>query len=267
MKRILVTGPDGFVGCTLCKALLAKGFAVLGAQWQPAPLPDGCESVVVGDIGAETDWSAALADVDAVVHLAARVHIMKDTAEDPLDAFRSVNVAGTRRLAEAAAKAGVRRFILMSTIKVNGERTGGGGETEIDMLTQRRKDAKAYNAEENSAENKNLGGLGGFSEAGVRLCSRFTEGDAAASEDAYGISKWEAECALREVAGEMERVVLRAPLIYRPGVKGNMLSLMKLAATGPAAAAGGGSESAESAVCGESGGFHYPLHRAPGRGE
>ena len=81
--------------------------------------------VVVGNIDASTDWSEALKGMEAVVHLAARVHIMDDTAEDPLAAFREVNVDGTRRLAEEAAKAGVKRFVFISSIKVNGEETGG----------------------------------------------------------------------------------------------------------------------------------------------
>ena len=74
-------------------------------------MPDAAETVAVGDIGPDTDWSRALEGIDAVAHLAARVHVMKDTAADPLAAFRAVNTDGTRRLAEQAAASGVRRFV------------------------------------------------------------------------------------------------------------------------------------------------------------
>jgi UDP-glucose 4-epimerase len=122
-EKILVTGPDGFVGSRLCERLLSDEFQVRGAQFVPAPLPDGCESIVVGDLAEATNWDEALAGVDRVVHLAARVHIMNDDAADPLEAFRHVNTAGTRKLAEAAVRAGVKRFVFISTIKVLGEAT------------------------------------------------------------------------------------------------------------------------------------------------
>ena len=125
MQKILVTGPDGFVGYCLCERLLRDGFHVRGAQFAPAPLPQGCESVVVGDLAEATNWAEALAGVDRVVHLAARVHIMDDDASDPLEAFRHVNVEGTRKLAEAAVRAGVKRFVFISSIKVLGEATTG----------------------------------------------------------------------------------------------------------------------------------------------
>src|SRR5262245_37353093 len=86
---------------------------------------------VVGDIGARTDWSHALRDVGCVVHLAARVHVMKPTADDDRH-FHETNVLGTQRLAEAAGACGVRRFIFMSSIKVNGERTTGAPFTALD---------------------------------------------------------------------------------------------------------------------------------------
>lgn len=122
-ERILITGPDGFVGTPLCARLLHDGFVVRGAQLAPAPLPDGCESVVVGDLASSGKWPEALDGVDRVIHLAARVHVMNDTAADPLQAFRHVNVEGTRALAEAAACAGVKRFVFISTVKVLGEAT------------------------------------------------------------------------------------------------------------------------------------------------
>jgi len=83
--------------------------------------PAGVETVQIESIGSETDWSSTLKSVDTVVHLAERVHVMKDTATNPLAAFREINVAGTERLAGMAVKSGVRRFIFISSIKVNGE--------------------------------------------------------------------------------------------------------------------------------------------------
>lgn len=79
------------------------------------------ERVIVGDLGSEQDWRAAVSGVDAVVHLAARVHVMRDVVSDPLTEFRRINVGGTERLARQAAAAGVRRFLFLSSIKVNGE--------------------------------------------------------------------------------------------------------------------------------------------------
>jgi len=133
MKKILVTGPDGFVGTEVCGALLERTHIVRGAQWEANVLPEGCESVVVGDINAGTNWESALKDVDTVVHLAARVHVMNDTSDDPVVAFREVNVEGTRYLAECAAAAGVQHFIFISSIKVNGESTTGKPFTEGDV--------------------------------------------------------------------------------------------------------------------------------------
>ncbi len=122
-QRVLVTGPDGFVGYRLCERLLEDGNVVRGAQFASAPLPDGCEPVIVGDLAEASNWDEALAGVDCVVHLAARVHIMNDDADDPLEAFRHVNVEGTRKLADAAVRAGVKRLVYVSSIKVLGEAT------------------------------------------------------------------------------------------------------------------------------------------------
>jgi nucleoside-diphosphate-sugar epimerase len=120
--QILVPGANGFVGQATCTALRQAGHAVLPAVRVPHGLAG---EIVVGDMHAQTDWRAALAGVDAgidaVVHLAARVHVMNDTAADPLAQYRSVNVAGTLQLAQQAHAAGVRRFVYVSSIKVNGE--------------------------------------------------------------------------------------------------------------------------------------------------
>ena len=119
-QRVLVTGANGFIGGVLCEHLEQHGIAIRRAVRSGAPILPG-NTVAVGDVGPTTDWSEALSGVDAVVHLAARVHVMRDTAADPLAEFRRVNAEGTRRLAQMAAEAGVRRMLLVSSVKVNGE--------------------------------------------------------------------------------------------------------------------------------------------------
>lgn len=124
MGNILVTGATGFVGHHLCEKLLNQGRSVRGtilASELPSALNIGVTPVVVESLSAQTSWHHALIGVDTVIHLAARVHIMDDSAADPLSEFRLVNTEGTRHLAEEAAKSGVRRLVFISTIKVNGE--------------------------------------------------------------------------------------------------------------------------------------------------
>jgi len=184
-ETILVTGANGFIGRALCDALAASRRRVRKAVRTPYPgLPD---AVAVGDVGPATDWRAALEGAREVVHLAARTHVLRETAADPLAEYRRINVAGTEQLARAAAVRGVRRLIFLSSVKVNGELTGE---------------------------------------------RPYTENDAPRPEDAYGVSKWEAEQALARVAAAtgLEVVVLRSPLVYGPGVKGNFLRLMDLVA-------------------------------------
>ena len=134
----------------------------------------------------ESDWSGALKDVTTVIHCAARAHILKDKSNNPLFEYRRVNVDGTLRLAHQAVAAGVRRFIFISSIKVNGEKT--------------------------------------------ELGCPFTADDVPSPIDPYGISKWEAERALLELAKQttMEVVIIRPPLIYGPGVKANFSMLVRL---------------------------------------
>jgi nucleoside-diphosphate-sugar epimerase len=183
--RVLVTGASGFVGRPLCRDLAHRGWRVWAAVRNQARLPEGCEPCIVGDIGPGTDWTEALEGVDAVAHLAARVHVMRDRAQDPLALFRQTNVEGTLRLAHAAARAGVGRFVFLSSVKAVGEASPDGP---------------------------------------------LTEASPPKPGDPYGISKWEAEAELRELASRsgMEIVILRPPLVYGPGVKGNFRSLLRL---------------------------------------
>ncbi len=194
------------------------------------------EIVVVGNIDASTDWSEALKGMEAVVHLAARVHIMDDTAEDPLAAFREVNVDGTRRLAEEAAKAGVKRFVFISSIKVNGEETGGmrsaveGRKSDVrgqwSEVGRGRKSGRGAEVRgrrsEDRAKNQEL--------RTKNLTAAFSKRDTPNPEDPYGQSKWEAEVELRKIEAStgMQVVILRPPLLYGPGVKANFLKLIQL---------------------------------------
>ncbi|ENN84214.1 UDP-glucose 4-epimerase [Rhizobium freirei PRF 81] len=118
---ILVTGATGFVGQALCAELSRRQMA-----YRPISRVSRPGFTAIGAIDATTDWAAALAGVSIVVHLAARVHVMNESAADPLAAFRAVNVDATVNLARQAARAGVRRFIFLSSIKVNGEETAPG---------------------------------------------------------------------------------------------------------------------------------------------
>jgi nucleoside-diphosphate-sugar epimerase len=182
---ILVTGANGFVGTALCKQLTKIQIPVRAIVRSPGQSPADTEVESVGDISSKTDWSHALRDVTEVVHLASRVHIMNDKSADPLAEYRLVNVQATINLASQAAAAGVRRFIFLSSIKVNGEFT--------------------------------------------QVSRPFTADDVPAPEDAYGVSKLEAEVALKQIAIEtgMEVVIIRPPLVYGPGVKSNFQAMMR----------------------------------------
>lgn len=127
--RTLVTGPTGFVGKGLIQHLLADAEQQIVAAYRSTPpraLERRVQCIQVGELGPQTDWQAALTGVDTLVHLAARAHVMRDTVADPLAAFRQVNVEGSLRLGAQAATAGVRRFVYVSSIKVNGEATVSG---------------------------------------------------------------------------------------------------------------------------------------------
>lgn len=117
MTRYLVTGANGFVGTALCARLSRDNVDVVAA----VRTATSSHERAVGDIGAHTDWNGLLHGCDGVIHLAARVHIMADRAQDPLAAFRATNTVATIHLARQAAAAGVKRFVFVSSVKVNGE--------------------------------------------------------------------------------------------------------------------------------------------------
>ena len=127
LMRTFVTGASGFVGRTLIPVLSLPSHEIIAAmRAAPSDRDTPSNSVAIGDINAATNWSAALHGADAVVHLAARVHVMSENARDPLKEFRRVNTDGTLNLARQAAAAGVKRFIFLSTIGVNGNSTSHG---------------------------------------------------------------------------------------------------------------------------------------------
>lgn len=115
--KALVTGASGFVGTALCAELLARGHAIRAAVRRPTPLGAGLDAVIVADAGPEADWSAGLRGIDVVFHLAAHVHARSDDSRR----VNAINVDGTRALAEQAARAGVRRMVFVSSIKVLGD--------------------------------------------------------------------------------------------------------------------------------------------------
>ena len=124
--NVLVTGATGFIGRPLCEKLVLDGFSVRGSVWIAEPsnsLPAGVQSALLESIGPDTDWSEALTEIDTVIHLAARVHVMDETSGDPLAAYRQVNVEGTECLARQAAAKGVQRLVFLSSVKVLGEET------------------------------------------------------------------------------------------------------------------------------------------------
>ena len=177
--RVLVTGANGFVGSALCPHLIELGHEVVPVVRRQSSIAD---EIIVHTV---ESWKAALKGCDSVIHLAGRVHLMKDQEQNPMQAFRVSNVDNTIELAKCAVEAGVRRFVFMSTIKVNGEETSPG-------------------------------------------CS-FRPEDTTDPKSPYAISKWEAEQGLFEISERtgLEVVVIRPPLVYGCGAKGNLAALIK----------------------------------------
>jgi UDP-N-acetyl-alpha-D-quinovosamine dehydrogenase len=147
VSRVLVTGANGFVGSALCERLLRDGHAVRRAVRSAERASTNGDYVVVGELGATTDWRAALRDVDSVVHTAARVHVLDDSPQNER-LYTETNAEGTRRLALAAAEARVRRLVVLSSIKVNGE----GGEGRSYRATDAPAPVDAYGRSKMAAE-------------------------------------------------------------------------------------------------------------------
>jgi len=185
LNKVLLTGATGFVGRELTTELLHRKFNVVAAVRKiSTELPSEVRQEMVGDLLPDLNWAIALQNIEVVIHAAARVHVMNETDLDPLSEFRRVNVEGTLNLASQAIEAGVKRFIFISSIKVNGEMTAEGYP--------------------------------------------FTPDDIIDVIDPYGLSKYEAEEGLLELAKDtaMEVVIIRPPLIYGPNVKANFQNMM-----------------------------------------
>ena len=189
-RRVCLTGCTGFLGRRLTQVLSSHLAVDLTVTARVPLTEENASAVNVTEISGQTDWSTALPNQQVVIHTAARAHIMKDSVPDPLTEYRKVNAEGTLNLARQSAAAGVKRFIFVSSIKVNGEKTASGQPFQPD--------------------------------------------DEPKPIDPYGISKWEAEQGLQQIAKEtgMEVVIIRPPLVYGPSVKGNFANLIKLVGKG-----------------------------------
>jgi UDP-glucose 4-epimerase len=182
---ICITGATGFLGKHLVDVL--KNNLVLTSRSSFSVDGNLC---FIKNIDKHTNYSDMLINVSCIIHCAGRVHIFNDKSTDSLQKYREVNTEGTLNLAKQAVKAGVKRFIFISSIKVNGECT--------------------------------------------KPNDPFKESDFYIPTDPYGLSKYEAEVGLSEIAlmTGMELVVIRPPLVYGPGVKANFSSLMSLVLKG-----------------------------------
>lgn len=129
---VVVTGASGFVGRALCRRLTASGHRVIGVYREAPPNGTAMETRIIDDLTTVADFAPIVEGADAVVHLAARVHMMRETAADPDSAFLRANAEVTKNLAEAAVRAGIGRFVFLSSVKVNGEETGEAPFAEAD---------------------------------------------------------------------------------------------------------------------------------------
>jgi nucleoside-diphosphate-sugar epimerase len=135
MHTILISGVTGFIGTALSTRLVSDGRVVRGVVRNPekkAFLPSGVEPIVLRHSEDNTVLREALSGVDTVIHLAARVHVMREMSTDPLSDFRQINVLGTERLAIMASEQNVKRFVFLSSIGVNGAITDSRPFTEDD---------------------------------------------------------------------------------------------------------------------------------------
>jgi nucleoside-diphosphate-sugar epimerase len=129
--NILVTGATGFIGNKLCQVLSMRGDAVVAVARKQVNI-DTNITVINKVLSKDTDWQDCLKDIDVVIHLAGRAHVMNDVSENPYQAYADINIDATKQLAEQAALSGVKRFIYLSSIKVNGERTKDIAFSETD---------------------------------------------------------------------------------------------------------------------------------------
>ncbi|ERS03614.1 UDP-glucose 4-epimerase [Acinetobacter sp. COS3] len=184
--KILITGSNGFLGKYLCQYFSKQNYSILAHTRLSQDFNDLRITNLNFDLNDDLD-GVKLSDVDVIIHCAGRAHVMNETAASPLEAYRQTNVLGTLNLAQKAVKSGVKRFIYLSSIKVNGEEA-----------TQQKP---------------------------------FTADDSINTDDPYGLSKYEAEQALMELAYEtgLEVVIIRPVLIYGPNVKANFKSMVSLA--------------------------------------
>ena len=194
-SRILVTGSTGFVGKGLLRRLIDDGNEIRAIVRHKDEFVESLniEVIYIDELTPELDWSQALSGVSCVIHLAARVHVLKDDTSDPLAAFERTNVHSTLNLARQAADAGVTRFVFLSSIKVNGEKTASPRNGSVSNIR-----------------------------------SVFTEADEPSPEDPYAVSKFMAEQGLLKLSRQtnMDVVIIRPPLVYGPGVKANFLKML-----------------------------------------